>query len=358
MKLSSLTFKQFNFRLFLLATSVLALLILLVFFRNVYDSPQDFLLGFIWSLSICVTQWAGPILIFHWLDKRLPWIEKPVARTFTQFFLLLVWSVSTFVIVQLLMMYLINGLPPSQAWQYASGFIVYALLISLFISLVFSAMGFFNAWRKSVLSEAAIKAEMMAYKYESLRNQINPHFLFNSFNVLSDLVYEDQNQAVKFIRQMSDLFRYVLDSRDKELVSLSEELEFMKSYAFLLKTRFGDKLKLQIDLNPELNVYIVPMTLQLLVENAVKHNELSEKFPLHISISQNGEYIEVENAIKPKPIGNDSKKTGLKNISQQFAFFTDKEIEVKSTESHFLVRVPIIMMEIGGHKRIEKIHNL
>lgn len=359
MKIShGLPFKHLKLWQFLLACSVLALIILVVFFSGVFDSPQTFLLGFIWSLSICITQWVGPVLIIHLLDKRLPWIDKPVKRTFTQFFLMLLWSVSAFAAVQLLMMYLIKGLSPSQAWQYVNGFIVYTFLIALFISLVFTAIGFFRAWRESVLSEAAIKAEMMSYKYEALRNQINPHFLFNSFNVLSDLVYEDQAQAVKFIRQMSDLFRYVLDSRDKELVSLGEELEFMKSYAFLLKTRFGDKLRLDIELNPELNAHIVPMTLQLLVENAVKHNELSEKFPLRISIRQNGEYIEVENVVKPKPAGNNSKKTGLKNIAQQFAFFTDKEIEVKSTESHFLVRVPIIVMEDKTHKKMEENHNI
>ena len=337
----------------MLASSVLALIILLVFFGRDYDNPKSFLLGFIWSLSICITQWIGPVMIIHALEKRLPWIHKPVTRTFTQFILMLLWSVSAFVAVQLLMMYLINGLSPSVAWQYATGFIVYTFLISLFISLVFTSIGFFRAWRKSVLNEAAIKAEMMSYKYESLRNQINPHFLFNSFNVLSDLVYEDQEQAVKFIRQMSELFRYILDSRDKELVSLSEELEFIMLYAFLLKTRFGDKLRMEIDLNPDINAHIVPMTLQLLVENAVKHNEVSEKFPLSISIRQDGQYIEVENAVRPKPIGNDSKKTGLKNIAQQFAFFTDKEIEVQSNDSRFLVKVPIIMMENKIHEHIQ-----
>lgn len=345
MKTKILPFKQLNFWQFLLGSSVLSLIVLVVFFSRVYDTPQTFLLGFLWAFSISVTQWIGPVLIIYTLDKRMPWIDKPVTRTFTQFSLMLAWSVSAFVLVQLLMMYLIQGLPPSVAWKYATDFILYTFLIALFISLVFTAIGFFKAWRNSVLSEAATKAEMMSYKYESLRNQINPHFLFNSFNVLSELVYEDQAQAVKFIRQMSDLFRYVLDSRDQELVSLSEELEFMKSYVFLLKTRFGDKLKLDIDLNPEMNAYIVPMTLQLLVENAVKHNEVSEKFPLSISIRQKDQYIEVENAVKPKPTGIDSNKTGLKNIVQQFAFFTDKQIEVKSTESHFLVRVPIIVME-------------
>jgi len=194
------------------------------------------------------------------------------------------------------------------------------------------------------MNEAELKSEMMAYKYESLRNQINPHFLFNSFNVLSDLVYDDQAQAVKFIRQMSELFRYVLDSRDKELVSLGEELEFMKSYTYLLKTRFGDKLDLKVELHPESNEFIVPMTLQLLVENAVKHNEISEKFPLSVIIRKNGNYIEVENPLQPKQVGEDSKNTGLKNISQQFGFFTEREIEVKSTATTFLVRVPLIQM--------------
>jgi LytS/YehU family sensor histidine kinase len=203
-------------------------------------------------------------------------------------------------------------------------------------------VGFFRAWRKAVLSEAEIKSEMMAYKYESLRNQINPHFLFNSFNVLSDLVYEDQAQAVKFIREMSDLFRYVLDSRDKELVNLAEEVEFMKSFTYLLKTRFGDKLNMVNELKPETDTFIVPMTLQLLVENAVKHNEVSEKYPLSIFIRQKGDFIEVENACRPKTEGGESKKTGLKNIAQQLGFFTDREMEIISSDSTFLVRVPII----------------
>lgn len=345
MKISFLPYKQFSVWQFLAGSAVLALIILVLFFGNVYSNPQSFLIGFIWSFAICVTQWLGPVLIIGALNKRMPWIEKPVTRTFTQFMLMLAWSVSAYLIVQMLMMYLVKGRMPLESWKYASQSIIYTFLIALFISLAFTAIGFFKSWRRSVLSEAAIKAEMMSYKYESLRNQINPHFLFNSFNVLSELVYEDQAQAVTFIWQLSDLFRYVLDSRDKELVSLKEELAFIQSYAFLLKTRFGEKLKLDVGVNADVDAYIVPMTLQLLVENAVKHNEVSEKFPLKVTIRQHGHYIEVENAIKPKPITGDSRPTGLKNIAQQFAFFTDKQIEVQSTNGFFLVRVPLIRME-------------
>jgi len=344
MKIKSYPTKPFSIWIFILGNAILSLIILFVFFNKAYFNPERFVIGFIWSYAICATQWAGPVFINIFLDKHIHWLDRPITRTLTEIISLLAWSVGSFISVQLIMYYLVLHQPPLVAWQSISHSIIYTLLISLFISLAFSVVGFFRAWRHSVLSEAELKSEMMTYKYNSLRNQINPHFLFNSFNVLSELVYDDPALAVKFIREMSDLFRYVLDSRDKELVSIREEVDFMNSYTYLLKTRFGDKLNLINEIDPESDAYVVPMTLQLLVENAVKHNEVSEKFPLIVIIRQNGDFIEVENVRKPKQAGEESKKTGLRNISQQYGFFTDREIEVKSSETVFLVRVPLIQM--------------
>lgn len=327
---------------YLIGNVLLALIILLVFFGNAFDSLQGFFLGFVWSFSICITQWAGPMIIGYQLDKRFRWIDRPVTRTFVEIISLLMWSVSAFVIVQFIMMYMINGISPAEAWQFVKRSIIYTFLISLFISLVFTAIGFFKAWRKSVIREAELNAQMMAYKYEALRNQLNPHFLFNSFNVLSDLVYDNQAQAVKFIRQLSDLFRYVLDNRDKELVTLEEELTFLNAYLYLLKTRFGDKLIMKINCAADASVMVVPMTLQLLVENAVKHNEVSEHFPLMVEIRRSGDTLEVENSLRHKNAGDDSKNTGLKNIAQQYSFFTEREIEIMPAETTFKVRIPLI----------------
>jgi len=231
---------------------------------------------------------------------------------------------------------------PEDAWAFTATSSLYTVFISFNMSLIFTAIGFFKAWKSAVVDAEKLKTEMMAYKYESLRNQINPHFLFNSFNVLSDLVYTDQAIAIKFINQLSELFRYVLDSRDKELVPLKDELEFIRSFTFLLKTRFEEKLMIENDVQASAEDYIVPMTLQLLIENAVKHNEVSEAFPLWISIRKNKDYLEVENGLQPKNVGEDSKKTGLKNIIQQFDFFSDKPIEIITSEESFLVRVPIL----------------
>jgi hypothetical protein len=134
----------------------------------------------------------------------------------------------------------------------------------------------------------------------------------------------------------------VLDSRDKELVPLKDELGFMQSYLYLLKTRFEDKLVLNMDVEAAPDELIVPMTLQLMVENAVKHNEVSEAFPLHIHIRRNTNYLEVENTLRLKQVGDDSKNTGLRNITQQFAYFTDRQIEINDSDGKFVVRIPLL----------------
>ena len=327
---------------FIIANLALSLFIILIFMPGALKDLNTFLIGFLWSFSICITQWGGLGMIHVYLDRKISWIETPAKKTFIEILTFIGYSMSAFILVQVINFYIWSDIPPSQSWRSIVISIPYTLLISFIISLIFTAIGFFHAWKNSFIQAEKLKVEMMAYKYESLRNQINPHFLFNSLNVLSDLVYEDQAMAVKFIQQLSDLFRYVLDSRDKELVPLKDELEFIGSFTFLLKTRFEDKLIIENDVQANASDFIVPMTIQLLIENAVKHNEVSEVYPLRISIRKNKDYLEVENTLHPKYVGDDSKKTGLKNIIQQFAFFSDQPIEIIPTDASFLVRVPIL----------------
>ncbi len=327
---------------FLLSNLVLCILIIILFMPKALSGYKSFLIFSIWAGAICITQWISIIYVNHFIDIKIKWIERPVLRSVVGIIVLVLDSVVVFCIVQFIMIYLVYSLLPAEAWSYVSQSILHVLLISFIMSLIFTAVGFFKAWKQEMIHAGKLKTEMMAYRYESLRNQINPHFLFNSFNVLSDLVYADQAMAVKFINQLSELFRYVLDSRDKELVPLKDELAFMHSYIYLLKTRFEEKLNLSIDLEATPDELIVPMTLQMLVENAVKHNEVSEAFPLQIRIRRNGSYLEVENSLREKKVGEDSKNTGLKNIIQQFSYFTDSQVEVKNEDGKFLVRIPLL----------------
>lgn len=320
---------------------LLALIVTLVFF-NRYEGLKQFLISYGWALAISATQWLGNAYIYGLLDKKYSWHEHLVKRAILGSLALIGYSAFAYLVVQVIMFWVVQGGLPERPlyWALRSSYI--AIAVSFIVSLIFVAVGFFRKWRASLLEAERFKSEMMMYKYEALQNQINPHFLFNSFNVLSDLVYEDQDKAVDFIRQMSQLFRYVLDSRDKELVPIREELEFIKAYSSLLQTRFENKLSIHQDFEPEEDEMIVPMTLQLLIENCVKHNEISASLPLLVEITRKKEYIEVRNKLQLKAVGPDSKKTGLSNIRQQFRYFTPKEIVITQTDHLFTVAVPII----------------
>lgn len=344
MTIPELREKSIRLAKLILSNAVLSILIILVLMANALQDLKTSLVIFVWTFSISITQWIGLGFIYRLIDRKISWIKAPVKKIFVQIFTFLAYSICAYVVMQFANYYIWRGILPSQSWPWIVSSIPVTVFISLIISLIFTAIGFFFAWKNSVIQAEKLKAEMMVYKYESLRNQINPHFLFNSLNVLSDLVYDDQATAVKFIRQLSDLFRYVLDSRDKELVPLKDEIEFIRSFIFLLKTRFEEKLEIIIDVQSDTKDYIVPMTLQLLIENAVKHNEVSDTYPLIITIRKNKDYLEVINGLRPKNVGKDSKKTGLGNIVQQYAFFCDRPIEILPSEERFLVRIPILKL--------------
>jgi LytS/YehU family sensor histidine kinase len=154
-------------------------------------------------------------------------------------------------------------------------------------------------------------------------------------------VYEDQDKAVKFIKQLSEVYRYVLDTRDKEVVTLEEERKFLRSYLFLQQIRFGDKLKLQVELDG-IQTLVAPLVLQMLVENAIKHNVVSEEDPLHIRIFSENGYIVVENDLQRKSVlVDDSPGLGLDNIARRYEFLSDKKMEVIQN-GKFIVKLPLI----------------
>ena len=346
MKGSRSTNSRIGYHLRILAGILaLALLITFLFFNNHDEGNRDFIISYLWSLAICSTQWLGNSYIYGLLDKKYSWQDHLVKRAILGSLALIAYSAIAYVVVQMVMYKLLFASLPENpvSWALRSSYV--AILISFMVSLIFVAVAFFQNWKKSLLEAERFKAEMLMYKYESLQNQINPHFLFNSFNVLSDLVYEDPKKAVGFITQLSQLFRYVLDSRDKELVTLKEELEFVDAYAYLLQSRFEEKLTIIKELEAGEQEMIVPMTLQLLIENCVKHNEISASQPLTIQIVRNGKYIRVENNLQLKPVGTESKKTGLSNIRQQYRYFTDKKIVIKESDRSYTVEVPVIKFD-------------
>jgi len=324
---------------FLLIHLLFAVMFNFIFWNDVYSNLGYFFIGVGWSMSISLTQWLGAAFINNRLSKVFPWIEHPIKRMISSLVLMVSYSVSAFGLVQWCLVSLINDY--DYTWDIFLQSVPLAVIITAVVSLLFSAMGFFSSWKKSEVRAAELKSEMLAYKYETLRNQINPHFLFNSFNVLTELVYDDKELAVKFIRELSDLYRYVIESRNKELVPLEEELQFMDNYLFLLSIRFEDKLKAERKLEGAKG-HVVPMALQLLYENAVKHNEVSMANPLSITLTIEGEYLVVQNNLQKIDVGTASNGTGLQNLKQRYAYFTDAEVLIEETATHFTVKVPLL----------------
>jgi LytS/YehU family sensor histidine kinase len=198
-------------------------------------------------------------------------------------------------------------------------------------------------WRFSLAELERFKKENAEFQFESLRSQVNPHFLFNSLNTLASLIYSDKEKAEIFIRELSDVYRYVLDNRGKEIVPFSRELEVARSYLYLLSLRFEQNMVVEWKIKPGTEkMMIAPLTLQLLIENAVKHNVISKKKPLTIQISAENSQLVVKNNLQRKEIKEYSSQLGLKNIQSRYAFLNSGEVEITETNSEFIVKVPLI----------------
>lgn len=220
----------------------------------------------------------------------------------------------------------------------AQGFVIALLIIAYEIIIVYVR----NAI-KSAREKEQIQKELAAAKLESLKNQVNPHFLFNSFSVLTSLVEEDSKAAIQFISRLSDMYRYILENDEKTVVSLEEELAFIDSYIFLLSMRHRSAIVVHkhLDLSVK-KILIPPMSIQVLIENAVKHNSFSVDEPLHIIIKNDGEKaIIVENEKRKKEHLIDSTQIGLKNLSKRLILSAGKALEILDNDQTFQVRLPL-----------------
>jgi len=188
------------------------------------------------------------------------------------------------------------------------------------------------------------KKERVEFEFQVLKNQVNPHFLFNSFSTLMSLIEEQPEQALQYTEKLSDFFRTILQFKDQQVISLEEELSLIESYFFLLKKRYGDNLFLDVQLPAKKrNSFIPPMTLQILIENAVKHNIISKDKPLSIKIyNDDGGNIVVENNLQPKQKAEVSTGIGLENIRKRYKLMTDKEIIIDQANETFRVLLPVI----------------
>ncbi|MCC9071322.1 2TM domain-containing protein [Flavobacterium sp. F-65] len=221
-------------------------------------------------------------------------------------------------------------------------------IITFIVLAVFHALHFYKVYNENRVKEQKIIAGTASAKFETLKNQIDPHFLFNSLNVLSSLIEENPDNAQRFTTSLSKIYRYVLEQKDKELVFVEDELAFAKTYMNLLKMRFENSLFYELPtegINPDAKV--VPLSLQLLLENTVKHNVVSEQRPLHIRIFIKGDYLAVQNDFQKKEVLQDRQGVGLQNIVNRYGIITNRKVLIEQNAATFTVKIPILTKQIA-----------
>ena len=225
---------------------------------------------------------------------------------------------------------------------------VVATLIALVVSLFFHAIYYYKEVQKNKISEQRVIAGTASAKFDALKNQLDPHFLFNSLNVLSSLIEENPDGAQEFTAALSKVYRYVLEQKNKELVTVDEELDFARTYMSLLKMRFEDSIIFEIpEHSANSDSKVVPLSLQLLLENAVKHNMVTSSKPLRIRIFEANGHLVVNNNIQPKQIVKKGSGVGLSNIVQRYKMLSDKKVKINQDTKQFEVALPILTKKVN-----------
>jgi two-component system, LytTR family, sensor kinase len=236
--------------------------------------------------------------------------------------------------------------------------IMFAFRINLFLNVLNIIFLYVKQLEKTQSEVEQFKKISVQAQLQAVRNQINPHFLFNNLSVLSAMIPTDTDSSIEFVRQFSKVYRYVLKSHEKELVEVGAELDFIDSYSYLMQKRFGESLSVNIDVAENLrNDYIVPVALQMLVENAVKHNIVSRSRPLVIDIFNEGnKYLIVQNNLQVKDVSNEhSTQVGLKNIMQRYEFFGKNTVQIVATDQTFMVKIPLLQLSHDVEESILKV---
>lgn len=296
------------------------------------------------STIFTLVLWNGAAVIIFGLRRKYPDIQQTARRLITTSLL-----VALFLIIAPNIIRLILGISTWVEISQLKTIFSHAeinMIAAFMVSSIYEGAYFFGKWKESFALNEQLKNQQIRTQFEVLQNQMSPHFLFNSLNTLTTLIAEDQKTAIDFTQTLSEVYRYILQNKEKELVLLREELDFSKSYIYLLQMRYPENLNVNFSIKPEQEkLFIAPLTLQMLIENAIKHNVVSKTAPLLIEIYvEKGDVIVVKNNLQLKKTMEKSTKTGLANIRKRYEYLGGRQIDVITSQKNYMVAVPLIEM--------------
>lgn len=323
-----------------LTLGTIGLLVRLTFFRDVFTRHQQ-IQGFLMSLVAITVMWLGLEKINFFLNRKLPYTEGIMRRIAIQLIIGQIFLYSFLVVMMLIVIPFVKDFELTREIVF-SALVVY-LLINISANSGIIGHHFFLEWKKSLVTQSLLEKEKTQAHFANLKNQLNPHFLFNSLSSLNSLIFENPALASKFLKQLSKVYRYLLENNENNPVTLETEINFVQNYILLLQTRFDGGLIVNIDVDDDgRHKKIIPVTLQILIENAIKHNSTFEDNPLIIDIYINNNYLVIKNNQQPKTRVEGSNKQGLNNLVSLYQYTTGTTAHVHNTQEYFIVEVPLI----------------
>ncbi|RAK62894.1 sensor histidine kinase [Hymenobacter edaphi] len=337
----------------LLIMAGVALGIALASCPSCWANPRQLGVNLTLTFAYTVSLWLVNGYSVEWLDGYARWRTEPVKRLLLTVVVSLGGSLLVILLINYAFIVLYLGRPVQLLWEAgALGRYLFPLVFTCIVSLVLHSRSFLLSWREALVQNERLQKEMAQAEAETLRQQLDPHFMFNALNALTSLVEDEPKVAVRFIRQLSLVYRYVLDARGREVVPLHDELAFAESYLFLQRIRYGEALQVTMPAAAAVppQAVVPPLSLQLLIENALKHNVATAAQPLQLRIELDaaGRHLRVVNTLRPRRVApGESAGIGLPNLRGRYRHLTPEPVQVAHGEAEFSVTLPVLTLAAG-----------
>lgn len=299
-------------------------------------------LSILYTIGIAFIIWEGNRYLLFTLRSYFDWFNKPIRKIVVLVLAVSAYTIPVSALLLVIWYKIFNG--GIVNWDVIATITLIIMICVLFITHIYETVFLVLEAESEKLKKEQLERARAEAELEALKNQIDPHFIFNSLNALSHLIEKDPVKARRFNDNMADVYRYILQNKARELVLLHEEMEFLNDYFSLLKIRFEEAMQLQINIDRAVydHYLIPPISLQILVENAIKHNEFSDAVPLVITIDMQNDELIIHNQVRKKILRKASSRIGLQNLGERYKLTTSKEISVKESSHDFTVSLPVL----------------
>lgn len=331
-----------KYLLIILSLIIIGNLLSFLLYPSYVTSPKQWLFNCAFSIGVGLPMMKISEYITNRYGSKIKWEENPWKRIIVTLGIVLVVSTLITILINYVFIVIILDVSFTQYIETTLNLMFLQIVIIVFIFTIITGIQFFRMWKEGLLREESLQRKALELKLEAMKNQVNPHFLFNSLNTLSTLVHKDPDMAVNMISHMSDIYRYVLEQKDNKVVEWSVEKQFVENYISLQQIRFANNIRVQIDTGGKKDFYVVPLSVQMLVENAIKHNVISSDEPLSIQIYVKDNFLVVKNNLQVKSSLKKSVSIGLENIKIQYEILDNRKVEVLKGGGEFTVKLPLI----------------